>query len=230
MEEQQQQQQRVSRTTDFETDIGRVNVRFKSPIDLPRDDAHTNHDEEMQRPMGEEGNRPGSTTFASKTAAGPEQQQQQQQQQQRVSRTFRDEVVATMEQVDKAPKGDLMHRHWECKHTEPLRKKLARETDIRAANQLVIRGHPTWERGLSVRPSLPLKRKSSTETFHWHVKPKGGIVEGDVYPDGSARDGPTPELMRLGWGFVVVGSDGNIAAAAYGVPPPWIVDIGGAEA
>ena len=80
-----------------------------------------------------------------------------------------------------------------------------------------------------VRPSLPLK-KSHVETFNWHVRPKGGIVSGAVYPDGSARDGPTPELMRLGWAFVVLSSEGGIEAAAYGVPPPWIVDIGGAEA
>ena len=68
------------------------------------------------------------------------------------------------------------------------------------------------------------------ETFNWHIKPRDGLAAGEVYPNGSARDGPTPELMRLGWGFVVLDSGGNISAAAYGVPPPWIVDIGGAEA
>ena len=157
-------------------------------------------------------------------------EEQQQQQQQRDTRTLRDEVKATAEQLARAPKGDLVHRNWGCKHTEPLRKKFAREVDVRAAMQLEVRGHPTWERGLTARPSVPLKKKSCVETFRWHTKPIGGIVSGDVYPDGSARDGPTPELMRLGWSFCVIDSNGNIAAAAYGVPPPWIVDIGGAEA
>ena len=36
--------------------------------------------------------------------------------------------------------------------------------------------------------------------------------------------------MRRGWAFVVLDSDGNISVAAYGVPPPRIVDIGAAEA
>ena len=53
---------------------------------------------------------------------------------------------------------------------------------------------------------------------------------GTVYPDGSARDGPIPELVRLGWAVVVLDDRCNILAAAFGVPPPWIVDIGGAEA
>jgi len=78
---------------------------------------------------------------------------------------------------------------------------------------------------------MPLKKVSRVETFNWHVKPAGGIIiEGDVYPDGSARDGPIPELVRCGWSFVVVDKHGNIDAAAYGVPPPWVTDIGGAEA
>ena len=37
-------------------------------------------------------------------------------------------------------------------------------------------------------------------------------------------------LMRLGWSFCAIDCHGRLAAAAYGAPPPWIVDIGGAEA
>ena len=37
--------------------------------------------------------------------------------------------------------------------------------------------------------------------------------------------------MRCGWAFVVICFDtGNVVASAMGVPPPWITDIGGAEA
>ena len=57
-----------------------------------------------------------------------------------------------------------------------------------------------------------------------------GWFEGTVYPDGSIQDGKYAELARAGWGFVVIADDGRLVAAASGVPPEWIVDIGGAEA
>ena len=112
-----------------------------------------------------------------------------------------------------------MQRHWACGRIDPDRKKFAREDDIRAANQLEVRGHPSWERTLTARPTMPLKKRSAVETFNWHVKPKDGLAIGRVYPDGYARDGPTPELVRLGWAFVVINDEGNIIAAACGVPP-----------
>ena len=55
-------------------------------------------------------------------------------------------------------------------------------------------------------------------------------MEGHVYPDGSLLDGIVPELAHTGWACVVLGEDGTVVAAAYGVPPPWIKEIGGAEA
>ena len=37
--------------------------------------------------------------------------------------------------------------------------------------------------------------------------------------------------MRCGWAFVVICPEtGEVIASAMGVPPPWITDIGGAEA
>ena len=48
-------------------------------------------------------------------------------------KTVRDVIVATPEQLSKAPKGDLVHRHWGCKHTDALRGKLAPHSDVRAA-------------------------------------------------------------------------------------------------
>ena len=145
-------------------------------------------------------------------------------------RTAKDAVVATPEQIDRAPRGDLIHRNWGCMHTRALRAEHAPEADVRTAMDINVKGHPAWERGLMVRPSMPLKRRSPVETFNWHVRPRQLPVVGAVYPDGSSRDGPIPELERLGWAFVIVGSSGEILASAYGVPPPWITDIGGAEA
>ena len=56
------------------------------------------------------------------------------------------------------------------------------------------------------------------------------MLEGTAYTDGSFLDGPIPELARGGWSFAVLNEQGTIVAAACGVPPPWIKDIGGAEA
>ena len=56
------------------------------------------------------------------------------------------------------------------------------------------------------------------------------MLEGTAYTDGSFLDGPVVELGRCGWSFVVLNDQGQATAAAYGVPPPWIEDIGGSEA
>ena len=61
----------------------------------------------------------------------------------KLPRTVKDAVVATPEQLCKAPKGDLIHRNWACKHTEALRKLHARESDVRMANEVEVRGHPS---------------------------------------------------------------------------------------
>ena len=75
-----------------------------------------------------------------------------------------------------------------------------------------------------------MRKKAQKESFKWTVKPEGGVIEGTVYTDGSALDGPNPNLVRCGWAFVVLDDEGNVTASASGVPPPWIDDIGGAEA
>ena len=41
-------------------------------------------------------------------------------------KTVRDVVAATPEQLSKAPKGDLIHRNWVCKHTYALRSSMRR--------------------------------------------------------------------------------------------------------
>ena len=79
-------------------------------------------------------------------------------------RTVRDAVVATPEQLDNAPRGDLIHRSWACRHTEALRESHARKSDVRTAKEIEVRGHPSWEKGLTTRPSLPLRKKTNAET------------------------------------------------------------------
>jgi hypothetical protein len=145
-------------------------------------------------------------------------------------RTARDPVNATEEQIARAPVGNLSHRLWTGECLRPSRMERARKEDLVVTRTCEVAGHPAWERGLSVRPPLPKRRQSKVETFNWYLKPAALPLQGDVYPDGSYLDGIVIETGRCGWAFVVIGGDGNIAAAAYGVPPPWIQDIGGAEA
>jgi len=69
------------------------------------------------------------------------------------------------------------------------------------------------------------------ESFTWHVRPADGILDPawTVYTDGSMLDGPTLLLRRTGWAFVALDAAGNVCAAAFGTPPPWIHSIFGAE-
>lgn len=85
-------------------------------------------------------------------------------------------------------------------------------------------------KGLAAQPSKPKKSVASVVSFRWVVEPEGGILEGTAYSDGSFLDGPISEFARGGCAFVVVNDEGKIVASAYGVPPPWIKDIGGVEA
>ncbi len=109
-------------------------------------------------------------------------------------------------------------------------KKWAPDRDVATASQCDIDGHHAWERALQPRPSMPMQRAASEASFTWVIEPPGGMIEGTAYSDGSFLDGPIAELARGGWAFAVLDHNGKIVASAYGVPPPWIKDIGGAEA
>ena len=85
------------------------------------------------------------------------------------------------------------------------------------------------ERALVPRPPPPARPPAQQASFHWKVEPSDQYVSGRIYTDGSALDGPSYEMMRCGWSFVVLDDNDAIVASAYGVTPPWIRDIGGAE-
>ena len=51
-----------------------------------------------------------------------------------------------------------------------------------------------------------------------------------IFTDGSLLDDSLSKgCQSLGWDFVVIDSDGELVAAAHGVPPEWIDIIQGAE-
>ena len=131
-------------------------------------------------------------------------------------------VKPTADQIRRAPVGNLFHRIWKCgcDHLSEQRNKWARPADLRTTKECELQGHPGWERALMPMPTRPVRKKAQHETFHWVVKPEDGIIQGTIYTDGSALDGPSPGLMRCGWAFVAVDSEGNITASAYGLPPP----------
>ena len=58
-------------------------------------------------------------------------------------------VVATEEQIDRAPVGSLHHRDWACKSKciEEARKKWAPEKDLATLAVCDVSGHPAWEKG-----------------------------------------------------------------------------------
>ena len=104
-------------------------------------------------------------------------------------RTVRGAVVATAEQIEKAPVGNFNHRIWNGKCNEALRGKLAPHCDVQDARGCSIGGHPAWERALVARPALPKRGVSPHETFNWHVRPRSLPVTGTRYSDGSVREG-----------------------------------------
>ena len=81
-------------------------------------------------------------------------------------------------------------------------------------------------RALSPKPSPHKTQIAKFDSFRWVVRPEGDMFVGEIYPGGSALDGPNPELMRCGWSFVVTClTTGKAIAFALGVRPPWITDI-----
>ena len=135
---------------------------------------------------------------------------------------------ATGEILAATPKGTLGHRIYECPRLSGSRDKYA-DNDV-VSRGIANPGTLDYERAMKQRPPIPSTKQCKEETFEWEVEPVCGWFEGTVYPDGSLRDGKFAELARSGWSFVVIDDKGRIVAAANGVPPGWIVDIGGAEA
>ena len=70
-----------------------------------------------------------------------------------------------------------------------------------------------------------------SDTWHWDLRPPDGLLEPGwaIYLHGSFRDGPSVRTGRTGWAFVAKDATGEVVAAAYGVPPPWVRSIHGAE-
>ena len=138
-------------------------------------------------------------------------------------------VLATEDQIARAPVGNEFHRIWSCPTTEPSRRQHASSQDRSRTMDGWGAGLVMMERALIPRPPPPPKPPLEEASFHWYVQPQDGLVCARFYTDGSALDGPWYDLIRCGWAFVALNDDNQIVAAAYGATPPWIRDIGGAE-
>ena len=84
------------------------------------------------------------------------------------------------------------------------RNKSASKQDVKKEAECDVSGHPAWETVIAPRPTKPMRQAAQVESFKWKIRPDGDMFEGDIYPDGSVLDGPTVELMRCGWSFVVL--------------------------
>jgi hypothetical protein len=85
-------------------------------------------------------------------------------------------------------------------------------------------------RGLFPAPKLPARDDQSFDTCVWFKFARDIPVGCVVFTDGSLIDGSLPrECQSLGWAFAVISSDGDLVAAAHGVPPRWVDTIQGAE-
>ena len=135
-------------------------------------------------------------------------------------------------QLCRASVGTLAHRR-QCVATRaargctPLPAHL-REAydDLTSAQQRLL-----LDRGLLASVDLSQHPPSDQDSFGWTLEPEAGLLLHDwtVYLDGSFRDGPTEDMGRTGWGFIARDPEGRVKAAAFGVPPPWIRSIHGAE-
>lgn len=132
-----------------------------------------------------------------------------------------------------APVGTLRHRHWVCQCTEPLRIKEALQVMVQRAMQTqdLVGEEFALDRGFlsPISQIFPPPHQSLTP-FTWEFEPANGVVSGTIYTDGSQLGGPTPLLRQCGWAFAALDAHGTITASAYGVPPEWVDNIGGAEA
>ena len=129
-----------------------------------------------------------------------------------------------------APIGTSRHRLYRCPHLEPLRK-------IFAPSEMVAKelGYPVadtdmaLERALFPVPFTRVPAHAKHASFHWVKRPRDDLIQACFFADGSLLDGPSKLLGRCGWAFVAISPSGHVVAAAYGVPPPWISCIPGAE-
>ena len=86
-------------------------------------------------------------------------------------------------------------------------------------------------RGL-LNVSFDLPPRPVGETFEWIIEPKCDLAEahGAVwYIDGSLHDQYKEFCKALGYGIVIVSSEGDLLGVACGRPSPWVIDAAGAE-
>ena len=87
-------------------------------------------------------------------------------------------------------------------------------------------GHQVGERfcrGLFPDPQQVLQIPSVPDShyFRWYRKPEDGIMQGDIYLDGSCIFPRYRRLRRAGWAVTCLNERGHCKCAAYGAVPRW---------
>ena len=140
-----------------------------------------------------------------------------------------------VEGVEGVHPGTLAHRHWECPTIkEALAQVMPQDLVKECASQQQQAPLDSlyWNRGLVPIRADEIPPRPIEETFIWRRFPENGVVEGTVYMDGSQFDGKpfaNGLCTRCGWAFVAVNDRGIVTAIAYGLTPPWVDGIHGAE-
>jgi len=81
------------------------------------------------------------------------------------------QVVAAAKQIAEAPIGNLNHRIWGCQ-SEPMqheRKRWASKQDVQKEAECDVSGYSAWERGMTPRPTKPMRQAAQVESFKWKV-------------------------------------------------------------
>ena len=111
------------------------------------------------------------------------------------------------------------HRIWWCPETEHERNKWASAALMREARAagLADRFYVT---GVFPHPAEEWTPPDERNNMAWEeLEGYEGVLEGDLYVDGSCTTGPFKELRRAAFSVVAVRGDGTVTAAA--TSPIW---------
>ena len=135
--------------------------------------------------------------------------------------------------------GTLLHRVCACPSLKEFRLRhmprsvtTCLQRSLRADGSIDPALTIWFTRALRRSPLWRVPSRDALESFEWIKRPPDGLLQGDVYTDGSLMDNEAAlegSCVALGWSFVILGLAGDVVAAARGCPPGYVDTIYGAE-